>query len=150
MTTVYRKQKPLNAPHTMLLPPATLINKRYSPKHEVFHACASILKPLTNRLQSLLVVYLVKLRLTSFKSLIHCNSVITLNANVFRKCLYTIALVHQFAFLRQPYNPLMSSNTPNWMHAKFWHPIRSVHVSLSLCYLFLTIMVKVSDIFSLW
>ena len=65
-----REQKPLNAPHTMLLLPATLINKRYSPKrspkHEVFHACASILKPLTNRLQSLLVVYLVKLRLTSF------------------------------------------------------------------------------------
>ena len=53
------------APHTMLLLPATLINKCYSPKHEEFHACASILKPLTNWLQSLLVVYLVKLRLTS-------------------------------------------------------------------------------------
>ena len=51
----------------MLLLPATLINKRYSPKHEVFHACASILKPLTNWLQSLLVVYLIKLCLTSLK-----------------------------------------------------------------------------------
>ena len=60
-----REPKPLNAPHTMLLLPATLINKRYSPKHQVFHACASILKPLTNWLQSLLVVSLVKLRLTS-------------------------------------------------------------------------------------
>ena len=62
--------KPLNAPHTMLLLPATLINKRYSPKHEVFHACASILKPLTNWLQSLLVVYLVKLRLTSLNNIV--------------------------------------------------------------------------------
>ena len=57
MTTVYRKQKLLNAPHTMLLLPATLISRRYSPKHEEFHACASILKPLANWLQSLLVVY---------------------------------------------------------------------------------------------
>ena len=64
------KKKPLNAPHTMLLLPATLINKRYSPKHKVFHACASILKPLTNWLQSLLVVYLVKLRLTSFNAMV--------------------------------------------------------------------------------
>ena len=32
-----------------------------------FHACARILKPLTNWLPSSLVVYLVKLRLTSFK-----------------------------------------------------------------------------------
>ena len=68
MTTVYyRKQKPLNAPHIMLLLPATLINKRYSPEHEEFHACASILNPLTDWLQLLLVVYLVKLRLTSLK-----------------------------------------------------------------------------------
>ena len=61
-------KKPLNAPHIMLLLPATLINKRYSPKHEEFHACASIPKPLTNRLAALLVVYLVKLlrSLTSF------------------------------------------------------------------------------------
>ena len=56
-----REQKPLNAPHIMLLLPATLITKRYSPKHEEFHACASILKPLTNWLAALLVVYLVKL-----------------------------------------------------------------------------------------
>ena len=59
-------KKPLNAPHIMLLLPATLINERYSPEHEEFHACASILDPLTNWLQTLLVVYLVKLRLTSF------------------------------------------------------------------------------------
>ena len=38
---------------------ATLINKHYSPKHVEFHACASILKPLTNWLQSPLVVYMV-------------------------------------------------------------------------------------------
>ena len=43
-----REKKPLNAPHIMLLLPATLINKRYSPEHEEFHACASILNPLTN------------------------------------------------------------------------------------------------------
>ena len=36
------------APLIMLLLPATLINKRYSPEHEEFHACASILIPLTN------------------------------------------------------------------------------------------------------
>ena len=60
-----REQKPLNAPHIMLLLPAPLINKPYSPEHEEFHACASILTPLTNWLQALLVVYLVKLRLTS-------------------------------------------------------------------------------------
>ena len=35
-----REQKPLNAPHIMLLLPVTLINKRYSPEHEEFHACA--------------------------------------------------------------------------------------------------------------
>ena len=40
-------EKPLNAPHTMLLLPATLINKRYGPKQVVFHACSSIPKPLT-------------------------------------------------------------------------------------------------------
>ena len=59
-------KKPLNAQNIMLLLPATLINKRSSPKHMEFHACASILKPLTNWLPSLLVVYLLKLRLTSF------------------------------------------------------------------------------------
>ena len=64
-----REQKPLDAPHIMLLLPATLINKPYSPEHEEFHACASILTPLTSRLQTLLVVYLVKHRLTSFRSL---------------------------------------------------------------------------------
>ena len=57
-----REQKPLNAPHIMLLLPAPLTNKPYSAKHEGFHACPSILTPLT-----LLVVYLLKLRLTSFK-----------------------------------------------------------------------------------
>ena len=61
-----REQKPLNIPHIMLLLPAPLINKPYSPEHEEFHACASILIPLTNWLQMLLVVYLVKLCLTSF------------------------------------------------------------------------------------
>ena len=65
-----REQKPLNAPHTMLLLPATPTNKRYSPKHEVPHTCASIVKPLTNRPQSLLVVYLVKLRLTSLNNIV--------------------------------------------------------------------------------
>ena len=59
--------KPATAPLIMLLLPATLINKRYSPEHKEFHACASILKPQTNWLQTLLVVYLVKLRLTSLK-----------------------------------------------------------------------------------
>ena len=44
----------------MLLLPATLINKCFSPEHEEFDACASILNPLTNWLQMLLVVYLVK------------------------------------------------------------------------------------------
>ena len=58
-----REQKPLNAPHIMLLLPAPLINKPYSPKHEEFHACASILIQLTSWLQTLLVVYLVKLEL---------------------------------------------------------------------------------------
>ena len=43
-----REQKPLNAPHIMLLLPAALINKRYSPEHKEFDACASILNPLTN------------------------------------------------------------------------------------------------------
>ena len=37
--------KPLNTPHIMLLIPAPLINKPYSPGHEEFHACASILIP---------------------------------------------------------------------------------------------------------
>ena len=57
-----REQKPLSAPHMTLLLPATLINKHYSPKHKEFTACVSILKPLTNWLAALLVVYLVKLR----------------------------------------------------------------------------------------
>ena len=43
-----RDQKPLNAPHIMLLLPAPLINKPYSPEHKEFHACASILTPPTN------------------------------------------------------------------------------------------------------
>ena len=64
-----REQKLLNAPHIQLLLPAPLMNKPYSLEHEEFHACASILIPLTNWLQTLLVVYLVKLCLTSFK----CN-----------------------------------------------------------------------------
>ena len=55
-------KQPLNALHIMLLFPATLINKRYSPEHEEFPACASILNPLANRLQTLLVAYFVKLR----------------------------------------------------------------------------------------
>ena len=59
-----RDQKLLNAPHIILLLPAPLITKSYSPEHEEFHACASILIPLTNWLQMFLVVYLVKLRLT--------------------------------------------------------------------------------------
>ena len=54
----------------MLLLPATLINKRDSPKNAEFHACASISKPQINYwLQLLLVVYFLKLCLTSFK----CN-----------------------------------------------------------------------------
>ena len=61
-----REQKPLNAPHIKLLLPAPLINKPYGPEHEEFHACASIVIPLSNWLQMLLVVYLVKLCLTSF------------------------------------------------------------------------------------
>ena len=61
-------KKLLNAQNIMLLLPTTLINKRFSPKHMKFHACASILKPLTNWLPSLLVVYLVKLCLNSFNS----------------------------------------------------------------------------------
>ena len=61
-----KPDNPANAPHIMLLLPAPLITKSYSPEHEEFHACASILIPLTNWLQTLLVVYLVKLRLTSF------------------------------------------------------------------------------------
>ncbi|XP_015750101.1 PREDICTED: venom dipeptidyl peptidase 4-like [Acropora digitifera] len=40
----------------MLVLPTTLINKRHSPQHKEFHACASILNP--------------KLRLTSFISVI--------------------------------------------------------------------------------
>ena len=61
-------KKPLNTPRIMLLFPATRINKRYSPEQEEFPACASILNPLTNRLQTLLVAYFVKLRLTSLKT----------------------------------------------------------------------------------
>ena len=49
-------KKPLNAPRIMLLFPATRINKRYSPEQEEFPACASILNPLTNRLQTLLAI----------------------------------------------------------------------------------------------
>ena len=64
-----REQKPLTAPHITRLLPAPLINKPYSPEHEEFHACASIQNPLTNWLQTLLVVYLVKLRLTSFNNI---------------------------------------------------------------------------------
>ena len=71
MTTVYWKQKLLNAPHIQLLLPAPLMNKPYDPEHEEFHACASILIPLTNWLQTLLVVYLVKLCLTSLIILIN-------------------------------------------------------------------------------
>ena len=58
------KRSTHNAPTVL---PAPLVNKPYSPEHEEYQACASILTPLTNRLQMLLVVYLVKLRLTSFK-----------------------------------------------------------------------------------
>ena len=58
-------KKLLNAPHIMLLLPAPLVNKPYIPEHEEYQACTNILTPLTNRLQTLLVVYLVKLRLTS-------------------------------------------------------------------------------------
>jgi len=43
-----KEQKPLNAPHIKLLLPAPLITKPYSPEHKEFHACASILIPLTN------------------------------------------------------------------------------------------------------
>jgi len=43
-----REQKPLNAPPIKLLLPAPLINKPYGSEHEEFHACASILIPLTN------------------------------------------------------------------------------------------------------
>ena len=46
-------------------PTSTLIKKRYSPEHEEFHACTSILNLQTNWLQTLLLLYLVKLRLTS-------------------------------------------------------------------------------------
>ena len=42
-----KEQKPLNTPRIMLLIPATLIKKRYSPEHKEFPACASILNPLT-------------------------------------------------------------------------------------------------------
>ena len=51
----------------MLLLPAPLMNKPYSPQHKEYQACTSILTPLTNRLQTLLVVYLVKLCLTLLK-----------------------------------------------------------------------------------
>ena len=68
-----RKQKQLNAPHIMLLLPATLINKRYSQEHEEFHACAGILNPLTKCLETLLLVYLFKLRLTSFSNFSNCK-----------------------------------------------------------------------------
>ena len=43
-----REQKLLNAPHIQLLLPAPLMNKPYGPEHEEFHACESILIPLTN------------------------------------------------------------------------------------------------------
>ena len=62
-----QKKKALNTPHVMLLLPATLINKHYGPKHVEFHACLSIPNLLDNNWpQLLLVVYLVKLCLTSF------------------------------------------------------------------------------------
>ena len=63
-----REQKLLNAPHIQLLLPAPLMNKPCGPEHEEFHACASILIPLT-QLTADAPVYLVKLRLTSFKKI---------------------------------------------------------------------------------
>ena len=83
MTTVYWKQKLPNAPHIQLLLPAPLMNKPYGLEHEEFHACASILIPLTNWLQTLLVVYLVKLRLTSLNEelhKLHCHEISKINA----------------------------------------------------------------------
>ena len=46
-------------------PNSTLIKRHYSPEHEEFHACTSILNLQTNWLQMLLLLYLVKLHLTS-------------------------------------------------------------------------------------
>ena len=43
-----REQNLLNNPHIQLLLPAPLMNKPYGPEHKEFHACASILIPLTN------------------------------------------------------------------------------------------------------
>ena len=40
-------RKPPNESHIKLLLLATMINKRYGPKHVKFHACASVPKPLT-------------------------------------------------------------------------------------------------------
>ena len=72
----------------MLLLPTPLVNKPYSPEHEEYQACTSILTPLTNRLQTLLVVYLVKLRLTSFKTKKNCISVISLTLFIYESCYY--------------------------------------------------------------
>ena len=60
-------KKRLNAPHKMLLLPATPINKLDNAKHKETNSWANITKPLNNLLQSLPVVNSVKLDLTSFK-----------------------------------------------------------------------------------
>ena len=63
-------EKPLNAPHTMLILPATLVHKLHNPKHVESDGCTSI--PKTTHIiwpQSLLVVNLVKLHLNSFITL---------------------------------------------------------------------------------
>ena len=87
-----REQKLLNAPHIQLLLPAPLMNKPYGPEHEEFHACASILIPLTNWLQTLLVVYLVKLRLTSLIIIDIYPGISTHPKVVFREVLHPIKL----------------------------------------------------------
>ena len=61
-------EKPLNAPHTMLLLLATLLHKLYHPKHMESDACTSIPKPQTTiGLSRSLVVTSVSLYLTSYK-----------------------------------------------------------------------------------
>ena len=63
-------EKPLNAPHTMLILPATLVHKLHNPKHVESDGCTSI--PKTTHIiwpQSLPVVNLVKLHLNSFMTL---------------------------------------------------------------------------------
>ena len=77
-----REQESLNAPHVMLLLPASWINKPYSPEHEEFQSCASKLIPLTNRLQTLLVIYEVKLCLTSFTGVKVWDSMATVDLNL--------------------------------------------------------------------